>query len=425
MTIRLPPSKLKRVRKEARRLSESKIISARKLASAIGLLNSTSEAVLPARLKHRWVLADLHRLLKEGNGNWEFRGEISEEAKKEMSWWSMELSRWNGRALIVPTPDFEAETDASDLGWGACVKNSTFAARGSWSEWESKQSINYRELLAIYFLVRLKTREWKNKTVKIWTDNVSARAYINHQGGTASAKLNELAMKLWSWCLRHRITLSADYIPGLENGLADYLSRTEPDRHDWILDRKVFQALQRERGPFVIDLFASRLSRQVENYFSWGPDPEAAGTDAFAHRWPSRGAYANPPWGLIPKVIEKIRKEKCKIVLVTPRWPTQHWYADLLQLSYRSPIVLPKIPNLLRPTTWDGNRGINPSRWDTIAWTLSGDTRLSRAFRRKLKSSSKKGYDPRPGRTTMQTGGNSIIGVLDGKLIQATHLAQW
>ena len=48
---------------------------------------------------------------------------------------------------------------------------------------------------------------------------------------------------------------------------------------------KVFQQICQSLGPLQIDLFASRLTKQLPHYYSWRPDPEAEATDAFTQNW--------------------------------------------------------------------------------------------------------------------------------------------
>src|SRR5579871_98106 len=349
MEIRLPQAKLRRVCKEVKHTLTLHQMSARKIASLIGLLNSTAEAVLPARMKYRFLLRNLHQALQNGKGNWEYQMKLTYSTRRELEWWLTDLKAWNGKAILIPAPRFEAETDASDTGWGAVVKNTPFRVQGQWSRWEIAQSINYRELATVLFLIQMKAKEWQGQSIRVWTDNITTRAYINHQGGTSSEQLNNLAMQIWELCLQYKIHLVAAHIPGVENKIADGLSRSYADRNDWMLNLQVFQALQQWRGPFTIDLFASRLNYQLPIFYSWKPDPQAAGIDAFMHYWPKQGAFANPPWGLIPRVLAKIREEKCTITLIAPRWPTQHWYADLLQMSCKKPLILPQMEDLFIP----------------------------------------------------------------------------
>ena len=67
------------------------------------------------------------------------------------------------------------------------------------------------------------------------------------------------------------------------------------------------QTIQARTGPLSIDLFASRLTTQLQNFFSWRPDPEAIACDAFFQNWSTIQGhlYANPPWPLIGKALSK------------------------------------------------------------------------------------------------------------------------
>ena len=70
----------------------------------------------------------------------------------------------------------------------------------------------------------------------------------------------------------------------------------------------------------VSDLFASRTHHQLVNYLTVELDDEyAAGFNAFAYKWgPEQIPYANPPWSLFDRVVDKLFKDCSKIMLVTP-----------------------------------------------------------------------------------------------------------
>lgn len=73
----------------------------------------------------------------------------------------------------------------------------------------------------------------------------------------------------------------------------------------------------------LVDLFASRVSRQTERFFSWKPDPLAEAVDAFSLDWTTFTGYANPPWSLVGRCIQQILNQGTTIVFITPLWPTQ------------------------------------------------------------------------------------------------------
>lgn len=58
-----------------------------------------------------------------------------------------------------------------------------------------------------------------------------------------------------------------------------------------------------------MDLFASRLNRQLENYISWFPDPFAFTSDAFFISWSDFKPYIFPPFSLIGRVLQKLEDD--------------------------------------------------------------------------------------------------------------------
>ena len=53
-------------------------------------------------------------------------------------------------------------------------------------------------------------------------DNSTAVAYINKKGGTHSVLCDALAVKIWQWAIPRNIWLSAAFIPGESNVVADF-----------------------------------------------------------------------------------------------------------------------------------------------------------------------------------------------------------
>jgi len=83
-------------------------------------------------------------------------------------------------------------------------------------------------------------------------------------------------------------------------------------------------------SPLEVDLFASRLTIQLQRLFSWRPDPEAEALDAFNQDWSSiQGkGYANPPWNLVSRVLNRMQQLQVTLVLVAPVWKSQPWYPN-------------------------------------------------------------------------------------------------
>ena len=82
-----------------------------------------------------------------------------------------------------------------------------------------------------------------------------------------------------------------------------------------------------------MDLFASRVSTHCSLFFSLGRDDPPLRTDTMAHQWPQGLLYAFPPFGLLPPLLQRIRIEEVRLVLIAPNWPHMVWFSDIPQLQ--------------------------------------------------------------------------------------------
>ena len=112
--------------------------------------------------------------------------------------------------------------------------------------------------------------------------------------------------------------IRAGHIPGATNLEADKESRVVKDSTEWMLRSDIFEALVGKLRSPNIDLFASRLNRQVPCYVSWRPDPGAAYTDAFSVEWSKYFFYAFPPFSLIPQCLQKVELYQANGIIIVP-----------------------------------------------------------------------------------------------------------
>lgn len=122
--------------------------------------------------------------------------------------------------------------------------------------------------------------------------------------------------------------------------MADEESRARADSSDWMLDRKMFQSIA-NICPVEVDLFATMWNAQLPSFVSWRPQPSSIATNALSLSWKNGSYYAFPPFSLILKCLEKIRREEATIIFVCPVWPGQPWFPILLELSCDVPRLLP------------------------------------------------------------------------------------
>ena len=193
--------------------------------------------------------------------------------------------------------------------------------------------------MAVYFGIKCFCSNTRGEHIKILCDNITAVAYINNQGGTKT-KCNNIARKIWLWAYHTDNWISAAHLPGAKNVRADKESRSIHDNTEWKLDPELFQKICKEFGTPDIDLFASRLNKQLDKFMSWKPDPLAVAVDALSETWAGMFTYAFPPFNMISKVLQKMDFEWATGIVVVPYWTTQSWWPKFLNMCSNPPMVL-------------------------------------------------------------------------------------
>jgi len=169
------------------------------------------------------------------------------------------------------------------------------------------------------------------------------------------------------------------------NVRADKASRWRDDRQEWRLSDEAFGKVEELFGPHTVDMFASRRNTLLPRFFSRWLDPEAAATDALSRSWALEGnPYAHPPIGLIAKVLDKLREDKCELTLVAPVWASQAWITSLIDMSVSLPTVLLCQHLFEAPSSClIDNDSVG---WRTAVWRLSGDASRTKVCRSRLRN---------------------------------------
>ena len=219
---------------------------------------------------------------------------LSHDSLEKIHWWCANILTAS-RRIFHNSPDVVVYTDASQMGWGAQIEHGNNTS-GIWSKSESSRHINYLELLAVKLALSSLLDARNNIHVRVMSDNNTAVSYINSMGGCRSLECNSIAKDIWDWAIDKDIWLSAAHIPGSSNIDADQLSRNLNLDLEWMLSAPIFQRIVALFGKPDIDLFASRLNAQVEDYVSWKPHPMAKFVDVFTIDWSQFFFYAYPPY---------------------------------------------------------------------------------------------------------------------------------
>lgn len=157
---------------------------------------------------------------------------LTAEFYRDLLWWDQFLDTFNGsRSFIEKKPIVDVYTDASLKAAGAFF-------RGDWlytnfivdTPHLMHMHINHKEVLAIVFAALRWCKSWQNQHVIIHTDNMAAKAIINKGTTNNSTIMAFLRLLFWLSAI-YNFRITAVYIPGTENTIADNISRLHEPCH--------------------------------------------------------------------------------------------------------------------------------------------------------------------------------------------------
>ena len=182
MQVSLPRVKIDKIVQKCKDILNSDQVTILNLASLVGSLNSTVEAVIPAALYTREL--QMHQtkcLLKSKTYNSLISLPI--QCKTEIQWWISKLEEWNGKQILTMGPQISIETDASKMGWGFNCPSLKQRMGGPWASQEKEMHINALEMKAAQIAIKALTKEKNNIHVHLKMDNITAVTYLNKMGG--------------------------------------------------------------------------------------------------------------------------------------------------------------------------------------------------------------------------------------------------
>lgn len=363
----IPRDRINKVKHDIRRIVKAKTVSARGLARIAGQIVSMSKVLVPAKL----LLRNVYRLLKTRQ-SWQDKLTIDIPTMTDLVWWLEALEGWNGRSFKKESKQLlQLTTDASGRSWGGTIVNTNHKAQGFWDVETFGLHSNAKEMLAVLLTLKSLLNIVKGKSIQILSDSVTTCAYINFQGGSIRT-LDIIARNIWDLSIRNNVTIQAKHIAGKQNTEADRLSRL-PGQYEWRMHPKLFQFIDSVYGPHTIDRFASILTRQTKRYNSLFWDPESEAIDALHQsNWQQEMNFVNPPFRLLPRVIELIQRSGAEATVVAPYWPAKIWHRQLVDMSVSHPIKLPKTSQMCIPCLDQIPEPCKNKKWRLFAWRISG-----------------------------------------------------
>jgi hypothetical protein len=321
--------------------------TAQQYQSLIGMLISVMRLVQNGRLHLRPIQYFLREIWKQTVETQEKIILLEDKMITHLRWWTDKGTVLKGVNLHWEEHQRQIYSDASLTGWGGHLD--FMKVKGLWSEEEKVLHINVLELRAAFNVMCHFREQLESSSVLLCTDNTTVVAYVNHQGGMKSEAMMTETWRILQWSVENNILVKARHIPGCLNVIADEESRDHQIAgSEWSLLPSVLEMIWEVWEKPTVDLFATRFNNKMSLFISPIPDPLAIGVDSLSMSWKGMRGYAYPPPAILNKVLIKIEKEECVVVLIAPKWERMNWYPKLLALSVAEPIKLPHRKNLLR-----------------------------------------------------------------------------
>ena len=269
------------------------MVTVRHYMEVLGKMAFCLELIPNARLFMRPVQLHLLRNWTPSKMSLDFQIQCIPNLKVHLKWWLSLANIMQGRSLKQNQTSVTITTDASKSGWGGHMNNLT--AQGLWTEEQKLLHINNLELEAVFLTVKKFQKFLKNKLVLIRSDNVTVVQYINKQGGTRSLQLCQRTWDLWMFALENKIYLKAAHIAGVNNVLADQLSRIKIQATEWELDNSVVHQFFQIWGHPTIDLFATNENKKSSCVLLMDESPTSISSGCSIHRMEQHVCQCIPP----------------------------------------------------------------------------------------------------------------------------------
>ena len=221
MTISVTEERLKEIKVLLEKWRGMSSASKNELQSLIGKLCFITKCVRQSRVFLNRLLDTLRCTKDRG------RVVLSVSFKKDIAWWIEFMCQFNGVSFIPSAvwmePDFAFSTDSYMKGCGGICMDEYFHAPFPEAAIEDLK-IHHLELLTVLIAVRIWGHRCEGAKIQIYCDNDAAVQVIN-SSKTKDPFMASCIRELWLEVSIYKFELRAIHLPGVENRLADWLSR--------------------------------------------------------------------------------------------------------------------------------------------------------------------------------------------------------
>ncbi len=225
-TLSLPAGKHKEILDLLHRWLIKTSCTLTELQSLIGSLIFASKCIPAGRLFTRRLIAMLSHEKTTANKNIILNADFF----CDINWWIEFLPKWNGKALFLEPHwtracTVQLYTDASaTLGCGGFYDGAWFQSR--WPGWllSANPCIEFLEMFPILIALQLWGHTFSKKRLIFHCDNLGAtQAWSSYN--SKNRGVLELMRRMVTVAAKFNFTITIKHIPGLDNGIADALSR--------------------------------------------------------------------------------------------------------------------------------------------------------------------------------------------------------
>ena len=150
------------------------------------------------------------------------------EFSLDISWWLHFMDQYNGVSLIQDSPwslpDAVLSTDACLSGCGGFYQGRYFHALFPDEILQSAVDINTLELMTLAVALKLWAPTFNRQKLVVACDNMQAVTAIN-TGRSSSQLVQRILRDIWFFEARFDFSVRAIHIAGVDNRIADHLSR--------------------------------------------------------------------------------------------------------------------------------------------------------------------------------------------------------
>lgn len=180
---------------------------------------------------------------------------------------------WHPPPLRLGTP-IKPQLTRTGL-WALCHPLHPPTTRGQGTAWQSKLSqpaggLRCREstdLEGPACVLQNHPAPAATGPISIGSPHEVAVSYICNQGGTKGLALFKIDAERFWWAEQNLLSLTASYLPGVENSLADGQSGHFLERNEWSLIRRYLQMIFLNVGDQDINLMATASNRRLLGFF--------------------------------------------------------------------------------------------------------------------------------------------------------------